>query len=122
MDERMRRSKERLKRPPMLKAHLAQIKKAVRKINLHTVPEEDSWGLETSEVMRNRLMKAGINNRQAAIRGMPFVSEEDAEKMMQTLLALRGHDKKKHLDAKLLKQDGLRKSEASATPVTSPEG
>jgi len=98
-DEKKRRSKEVLKRPPMLKAQLAQFKKAVRKLNLHTVKEGDAWRLETSKVMRNRLMHAGINNRQAAVRGMPFVSLEDARKLMHTLLALRGYDKKKHLDA-----------------------
>ena len=64
----------------MLQEQIAEFKKAARKSNLHTVPEDQSWRLETSYVMRNRLMNAAINNRQAAIRGMPMLAKEDTEK------------------------------------------
>ena len=40
-----------------------------------------------------------MENRQAAIRGMPRPSEEDAEKIMKMIMAMRGLDKKKHLEA-----------------------
>ena len=69
-----------------------------RKVNKHTVEEEEDWRLGTSKVMRNRLSEAGINNRQAAIRGMPEVSHEDGQKVMIILMALRGLEGKKRLE------------------------
>ena len=51
----------------------------VQKGETHTVEEEEDWRLGTSKVMRNRLSEAGINNRQAAIRGMPEASQEDGQ-------------------------------------------
>ena len=54
----------------------------------YTVEGDQGWRLGTSKVMRNRLREAGIDNRQAAIRGMPEVSQEDGEKVMSILLAL----------------------------------
>ena len=60
--------------------------------------EDEGWRLGTSEVMRNRLGEAGINNRQAAIRGMPEVNQEDGQQVMTILMALRGLGGEKHLD------------------------
>ena len=78
----------------MLELQIAEFNNAVKKFNLFTVQEEHDWRLGTSHVMRNRLMNAAIDNRQAAVRGMPFWRQEDAEKVMHILLALRGLDKK----------------------------
>lgn len=83
----------------MLQAQLAEFKKAARKINTFTVPLIQEWRLDTSKVMRNRLSNDAINNRQAAIRGMPYVNKNDAGKVMRTLLAMRGIDKKKNTEA-----------------------
>ena len=79
-------------------SQLAYFKKMCRKVNKHTVEEEEDWRLGTSKVMRNRLSDAGINNRQAAIRGMPEVSHEDGQKVMIILMALRGLEGKKRLE------------------------
>ena len=46
----------------------------------------------------NRRRGAGISNRQVAARGMPEVSNEDGEKVMRILMALRGLENKKHLE------------------------
>ena len=93
-DEDDRRRKEPCKKPPMLKEQMNAFKKTVREINLHTVDENQAWRLGTCYVHRNRLMHAAIHNRQSAIKGMPMMTIEDAGKIMQTLLALRGTDKK----------------------------
>ena len=42
-------------------------------------------------------MGAGTENRQAAIRGRPKISDDDAHKIMRIIMALRGLDKKKHI-------------------------
>ena len=55
--------------------------------------------LETTYSKKHRLRSAAIENRQAAIRCTPRPSEEDARKVMKMILAMRGLDKKKHLDA-----------------------
>ena len=68
----------------MLQTQIVEFKKTVRKIKKFTVPLKQEWQLERCKVMRNRLCKAAINNRQAAIRGSPFVTQEDAEKIMRT--------------------------------------
>ena len=65
----------------------------------HTVPDNQEWILDTSYVARNRLADVAITNRQAAIRGLPVVGDEDAEAIIRVILALRGTDKKKQIDA-----------------------
>ena len=82
----------------MLQKQIAEFKKVVRKIKKHAVPEEMEWVLETSYSNKHRLKGAAIENRQAAIRGRPKVNTEDAEKIMKMIMAIRGLDKKKHLD------------------------
>ena len=95
----VKRKKDVLKVAPMLQIQLAEFKKAVREINLHVVPEAQSWRLETSYVMRNRFADAAVQSRQPAIRGMPYVGEVDAAEIMHILLAIRGLDKKNNLEA-----------------------
>ena len=53
----------------------------------------------TCYVSRNLLANAAISNRQAAVKGMPSLSNGDAESIMRALLSMRGYDKKKHLEA-----------------------
>ena len=83
----------------MLQAQVAEFKKAIRKIKKFIVSLMQEWHFETSAVMRNRLSKAAINNRQAAIKGIPFMTKEDAQRVMRTLLVLRGIDKRKNIEA-----------------------
>jgi hypothetical protein len=83
----------------MLQAQIAAFKKAVRLINKHSTQEEHEWLLETTYSKKHILRSAAIEHRQAAIRGTPRPSEEDARKVMKMILAMRGLDKKKHLDA-----------------------
>ena len=90
---------DKLKAMPKFQHQLAHFKKRVRKLVRHTVPEDSTWHYETSYVARNRLAKAAINNRQAAIRGMPQLARDETEQVMKVLLALRGYDKKKQIEA-----------------------
>ena len=98
-DETEAAKSSKLKRRPMLQKQIADFKKIVRKVKTYAVAEEDAWHLDTSYVQRNRLANAAVTNRQAAVRGMPHVSPEDAETIMLTTLAMRGIVKKKHVDA-----------------------
>ena len=52
--------------------------------------------LQTSNKIRHRLGIAAVENRQAAIKGMAKIIEEDAKGIMKGLLGMRGADKKKH--------------------------
>ena len=83
----------------MLQTRIAEFQKAVRKISTYAIAEEHAWHLGTCYVQRNRLADAAIDNRQPAVRGIPYVNKDDAEKVMLTLLAMRGLDKKKHREA-----------------------
>ena len=77
---------------------VAAFKKAARLINKHSTQEDQEWMMETAYNRKHRLKGAAIENRQAAIRGTPRPSEEDAGKIMRMLMAMRGLDKKKHID------------------------
>ena len=48
---------------------------------------------------KNRLKEAAIENRQAAIKGMPCLDDKDAEAVMRLLIALRGINSKKQVEA-----------------------
>ena len=48
---------------------------------------------------KNRLLKVAVSNKQAAICGMPVVSAEDAEMIVQTILSMRGLSKKSHVES-----------------------
>ena len=45
---------------------------------------------ETDYSKTQRLNGAGVENRQAAIRGRPKVSKEDAHTIMKIIIAIRG--------------------------------
>ena len=83
----------------MLQEQVAEFKKAVRQARKFTGSLEQEWHFERCQVMRNRVSEAAINNRQAAITGMPIISKKDATNTMRTLLALRGVDKKGNIEA-----------------------
>ena len=82
----------------MLQKQLAEFKKTFRKFNKYTVPDDQTWHLETSYANRNRLANAAVANRQAAVRGMPVVTDDDARRIMRTFLAMKGITKKKQLE------------------------
>ena len=48
---------------------------------------------------KNRLKEAAIENRQAAIQGLPCLDDKDAEAVMKLMIALRGISSKKQLEA-----------------------
>ena len=75
-----------MKKAPLLQAPNSAFKKACRKIRKHTMPEEEEWILETSYIKRHRLKDAAVENRQAAVKGLPKVSEEDAMKVMGIII------------------------------------
>jgi len=88
-----------LKKTQMLQPKIAELKKAVRKIKKHAVKTEDEWMFDTCYATGNRLKDAGIENRQAAIKGMPCLDDKDAEAVMRLLIALRGINSKKQVEA-----------------------
>ena len=55
---------------------------------------------------KNRLKDAAIENRQAAMKGMPCLDDKDAEAVMRLLIALRGINSKKQVEA--WKEGGLK--------------
>ena len=75
---------------------IADFKTAVRAIAKYSTAEEDEWRLQTSYRIKHRLGEVAVESRQAAIKGLPKVSEADAKSIVQGILAMRGADKKKH--------------------------
>ena len=61
--------------------------------------ECQEWIIDTSYVAKHRLRDAAIENRQAAIKGLPKIEDEDAAKIMKVILAMRGINKKKQIEA-----------------------
>lgn len=88
-----------LRKIPMLQHQIAEFKKAVRKVKRFSTKPEDEWTFETCYANGNRLKDAAIENRQAAIKGLPFLGEGDAEDVMRMMLALRGVSSKKQMEA-----------------------
>ena len=93
-EEEEERKKDPLRKTPMLQQQVADF---VRKIKKYAAPEEQELVLDTEYSNKHRLKGAGIENRQAAIRGRPRVRNEDAHRIMKTIIATRGLDKKKHM-------------------------
>ena len=98
-EDRKRHEDYPLRKPLLLQNHLAEFKKAVRKIKKHAAKSEDEWMLETCYTPKNRLQDAAIENRQAAIKGLPCLEEKDAKDVMRMMMALRGINGKKQVDA-----------------------
>ena len=78
-EEEEERSRGPLRKTPMLQQQVADFKKTIRRIEQYAVPEEQEWVLETAYSNKHRLKGAAIENRQAAVRGRPKVSNEDAQ-------------------------------------------
>ena len=95
-DEEVKQKKDQLPQPTKLENQVVAFKKACKKVAEHTVKDDQAWRLATSTVMRNCPREAAVENRKAAIRGMPRISQEDGEQVITILMALRGPDKKKH--------------------------
>ena len=94
-----------MRKPQMMQMQLAAFREAVRKIKKHSIRESEEWQFDTSYAPKNRLKKAAVENKQAAVKGLPCLNEEDAVKIMRMILALRGVNRKKQIDAWL--QGGL---------------
>ena len=82
-----------------METQLAEFKKAVREIKKHAVQESGEWHMDTCYVVNNCLRKAAVENKQAATKGIPCISEEEAIAITRMVLALRGingESKSKH--------------------------
>ena len=84
---------------PVLQKQIAEFKSAARMVRLHSIRVEDEWILNTCYARKNRLLKIAVSNKQAAICGMPVVSAEDAEMLLQTILNLSCLNKKPHAES-----------------------
>ena len=98
-DEEVERSKDPLRNQPLLQKQIAEFKKAINNIKTFAINDAQEWQLQTTYSNKHRLKQPAIENRQAAIRGVPCMSEEDATNIMKMLLAMRGLDKQKHIEA-----------------------
>ena len=58
--------------------------------------EGDEEHLATSYSQVNRLKPLGIDNKHAAIKGMPVLNDNEARMLTQAILAMRGVNQKKH--------------------------
>ena len=98
-EDRRQQEEDPLKKTQMLQPKIAELKKAVRKIKKHAMKMEDEWMFDTCYAPGNRLKEAAIENRQAAIKGLPCIDDKDAEAVMRLLIALRGINSKKQVEA-----------------------
>ena len=71
----------------------------MRGIKKHAVQESDEWRLDTCYVIKNRLRTAAVENKQAAIKGILCISDEEASSITRMVLALRGINGKKQIEA-----------------------
>ena len=69
----------------------------MRKIKKYAMKENQEWLVETSYIPKNRLRGAAVENKQAAIRGLPNVDEEGAMKIMKVIMATSGISRKSSL-------------------------
>ena len=95
-DIEKKRAEAPLAKTPSLQAALAEFKRRVRFVMKVSVDDVDEWHLTTCKNISNRLGALAISSRQAAIKGMPEISEEDSKYITKTLLAMRGVNQKIH--------------------------
>ena len=82
-----------------MEMQLAAFKKAVRKIKTHAVHESEEWHLDTCYVPKNRLRMVAIENKQAAIKGLPCIGDQEASSITRMVLVLRGINGKRQIEA-----------------------
>ena len=85
-----------LAKMPSLQNAIAEFKRRVRLVTKVSVDEADEWQLTTCTNVTNRLAPLAISSRQAAIKGMPEIDEEDSKYITRALLAMRGVNQKIH--------------------------
>ena len=85
-----------LKPHQSLQKVVAAFKVQCRRLKTLCVEEGDEQYLATSYKQVKRLKAMGIDNRHAAIDGLPSLSVEDAKMITQAILAMRGSNQKKH--------------------------
>ena len=75
---------------------MQSFKAAVRWIAAHGVRTSEEWKLQTSYSRANRLSALGISNKHAAVRGMPNLTQKQAEAVANLIMHERGllHKKK----------------------------
>ena len=78
---------------------ITNFKKRVRRVATHCINEEQEWVFNTSYARENRLRKAAIGNKHAAIQGMPRITKDEAKHIMNTILEMKGARTKKQKSA-----------------------
>ena len=83
--------KERIwsKNEPLNKPWLSS-KKNIREASKIAVNEEDTWLLQASPFIRNRVKELGIKNRQASVKGTAHLNAEIAEDVAKNTPRMRG--------------------------------
>ena len=85
-----------LTKMPSLQNAVAEFKRRVRFATRVSVDEAGEWHLATCTHVTNRLAPLAISTRQAAIKGMPEIDEEDSKYITRALLTMRGVNQKIH--------------------------
>ena len=78
-----------------LQNEITLFKKQVREISTYCVSEDQEWLFQTCYARANRLKTAAVNNKHAAIQGLPSISNEEAEVILTTILEMKGTRTKK---------------------------
>ena len=90
------KKKHPLMKTASLQSAVAAFKKRVRPVAKVSADEKDEWKLATCIHVSNRLQPLAISSRQAAIQGMPALTDEDSIYIAQALLAMRGINQEIH--------------------------
>ena len=78
---KQRRKAEPLAKPEALQTALAGFKRRMRKVVRHNAREEDEKFFQTSYARENRLKKMAVQNKHAAITGLPNLPEAMAKEV-----------------------------------------
>ena len=93
---KQRRKAEPLAKPEALQTALADFKRRMRKVVRRNVKEEDEKFFQTSYARVNSLKKLAVQNKHAAITGLPNLPEAMAKEVAKAIVILKGIYQKKH--------------------------
>ena len=85
-----------LMKTTFLQSAVSDFKRRVRLISKVSTDEKDERCLSTCTNISNRLEPMAISSRQAAIQGMPALTEDESIYIAQALFAMRGVNQKAH--------------------------
>ena len=79
---------------PLL-SDITTFKSRIRRVSTYCMKEEEEWVVSTSYSRENRLKKVAVDNKHAAIQGMPKIKACEAESILKMILTMKGATSKK---------------------------